>query len=197
MTIADLKAVIQGDTNVSPPLQTLFYKNRQLLDDSKTLRQCEIEEDAMLGMLVEDAHGGAQIRGPGQLRPGSHAARDQANRGRTRHPDPEVIRLQALGAPEVLANIRSQNPELADAASDPARFRYVWHEMLRQQQNVEAQKQRELALLNADPFDVDAQVKIEEMIREDRVMENVQNAIDYAPEGETHSLPLYPVRPTD
>lgn len=183
MTIADLKAVIQGDTNVSPPLQTLFHNNVQLLDDSKTLEQCHIQEDAMLGMLVSNTAGSEGGTGPGRAGQSSQPDQAESARGRGRDPDPEMIRLQALGDPRILAHIRGQNPTLANAVSDPVRFRQIWESIGQQQRDMDAQKQRELALLNADPFNVEAQAKIEEIIREERVMENVQNAMDYAPEG--------------
>lgn len=186
MTIADLKALIQGDTNVEPPLQTLYYNSVQLLDDSKTLEQCQIQEDAMLGMLVKQTGGEAPsashrpFRG-GQQQPDRRPpAREEEQVAA--NTDVETIRLQALGSPQILASIRSQNPELADAVPDPFRFQEVWHNMQRRVHDTDAEKQRELALLNADPFNEETQKKIEEIIREERVMENIQNALDYSPE---------------
>jgi DNA damage-inducible protein 1 len=46
----------------------------------------------------------------------------------------------------------------------------------------EMEKQREIAHLNADPFDVEAQRKIEEAIRLQAVMENMEHAWEYTPE---------------
>lgn len=185
ITIADLKAVIQGDTNVDPPLQTLFHNNVQLLDDSKTLEQCQIQEDAMLGMLVEQTEDEAPSASHGRSRGGQPPDRAHPARGREPQADVETIRLQALGDQKVLATIRSQNPELADAVPDQLRFHQIWQNMQRHQRDSEAEKQRELALLNADPFNEETQKKIEEIIREERVMENVQNAVVYNPEGPT------------
>lgn len=192
ITIADLKAVIQGDTNVDPLLQTLFHNSVQLLDDSKTLEQCQIQEDAMLGMLVRPTEGDASSASHGRSRGGQPPDRAPPARGREPQADVETIRLQALGDQKILATIRSQNPELADAVPDQRRFHQVWHDMHRHQRDTEAKKQRELALLNADPFNEETQKKIEEIIREERVMENVQNAVVYNPEGPTVPFSISP-----
>ena len=193
MTIADLKAVIQSDTKVPSSLQALLYNNRELLDDSKTLEQYGIRQDAMLGMEIKNAEGRAERSDRGRAEPASQVDRAEAAR---RDPDPEVIRLQALGNPQILAQIRGQNPTLANAVPDPNRFREVWESIERKQRDMNAEKQRELALLNADPFNVEAQAKIEEIIREERVMENVQNAMDYAPEGRSIRFPSSGSSPT-
>lgn len=199
ITIADLKAVIQGDTNVEPPLQTLFHNNVQLLDDSKTLEQCQIQEDAMLGMLVEHTEGDAPSASHGRSRAGQPPGdRGPPARGREPSADVEMIRLQALGDQKILATLRGQRPELADAVADPLRFHRVWQGMIRHQRDSDTEKQREMALLNADPFNEETQKKIEEIIREERVMENVQNAIDHTPEGPLLPFSISPhrTRPT-
>ena len=45
------------------------------------------------------------------------------------------------------------------------------------------ERQHEISRLNADPFDVEAQRKIEEAIRQQAVMENLEHALEYAPES--------------
>lgn len=191
ITIADLKAVIQGDTNVEPPLQTLFHNNVQLLDDSKTLEQCQIQEDAMLGMLVEQTDEEAPSASHGQSSRGGQRP-DRSQPARAIEANVETLRLQALGTPQVLASIRANKPELADAVTDPLRFQQIWQSLQRHQRDSEAENQRELALLNADPFNEETQKKIEEIIRTERVMENVQNAVIYNPEGPIVPLSISP-----
>jgi DNA damage-inducible protein 1 len=58
------------------------------------------------------------------------------------------------------------------------------------QEEAETQKQHERNLLNADPYDVDAQKRIEEAIRQEAVMENLNHALEYSPEffGRVHML---------
>lgn len=189
MTVADLKAVIHGETNVPPSLQRLFHNGQQLLDDAKTIEQCQIQEQDMLEMLARSPQGlNHEGLRQGQGRVDPRSSRSSTAQSGSPQMDPETIREQALKDPRVLAQIRSSQPELADAVSDSARFREVLQESQRRQMEAEARKMEELARLNADPFDVDAQRKIEEMIRQERVMENLQEAMDHTPEGMSFRL---------
>ena len=186
MTIADLKAVIQSDTNVPAEAQAIYYNGRELRDEKKTLNESQIKPNDMLQMFARNV----QVTASQEQRPAQEQARDpaQAAHGQGSRPpavgaDPEMIRLQALADADILARVRSRAPELAEAVSDPARFREEWDRMQQQSNDREAAKQREIALLNEDPFNVEAQAKIEEMIRQQAVEENLQNALDYNPEG--------------
>lgn len=76
------------------------------------------------------------------------------------------------------------NPDLADAAqNDPSRFRELLHQLQSMQESARLQREREMALLQADPFDVEAQQKIEEAIRHERVLENMEQAMESMPES--------------
>ena len=75
-------------------------------------------------------------------------------------------------------------PELAEAArNDPARFSRLLKHIRQRYQEIENERQREMALLDADPFNVEAQRKIEDTIRQQAVMENMEHALEYSPEA--------------
>ena len=198
MTTADLKAVIQSDTNIPQARQVLYYNGQHLTDDTKTLGQIRLKEGDMLAMLVQAPSAQGPSRRAGQTQAAGTPQTGQAQAGRSgavtsqrerQRAGPEELRLQALGEPRVLDQLRRQVPELADAVHDPQRFQRMWEDLARNQEEAERAKQREMALLNEDPFNVEAQAKIEEIIRQEAVMENLQHAMDYNPEG-TQAQPL-------
>ena len=63
--------------------------------------------------------------------------------------------------------------------------------MLQQQRTQIAPGAVDADLVNSDPFDVEAQKRIEEAIRQDRVLENLEHAIEYNPESFANVPMLY------
>lgn len=168
--------------------QKLYHNGLELVND-KTLEQCDLPPgDAFLGLQVRNPQPSSSwstrpptgAHGTGR-EPAGPSRRPQPGRGA---PDAEMLRLQALGSPAALAQIRSQAPALADSIHDPARFGQMFQQMVQQQQDAEAGKDRNIALLNADPFNVEAQKQIEDYIRQDQVMKNMETAMEYHPEGD-------------
>ena len=75
-------------------------------------------------------------------------------------------------------------PEIAAAAqNDPARFAELLRQTRARQLDAELAQQREIETLNADPFDIEAQRRIEEAIRQQAVLENMEHAMEYSPES--------------
>ncbi|KAF9266200.1 hypothetical protein L218DRAFT_101107 [Marasmius fiardii PR-910] len=104
--------------------------------------------------------------------------------GRPLNHDSEMMRLQLLGDPNLMNDLRRTQPELAEAAqNNPTRFAELLRQMRTRQDDAELARQREIERLNADPFDVEAQRRIEEAIRQEAVMENLEHAIEYSPES--------------
>lgn len=138
------------------------------------MEQLQIGDGELLAIHVREVTSG-------QL--SDHTRIPQARDGRQRYPDPETIRLHLLGNPIAREQAITQRPELADVLDSPERFVSMLRQISEQERQDQARRHQQIAQLNADPFDVEAQAKIEEIIREERVQENLQNAIEHNPEG--------------
>lgn len=112
-------------------------------------------------------------------------AQQQQQRGSTSDDQAETMRLGVLGNPAQLADMRERFPNLAAVINDSNRFREAWQEMLNADQSREREKQEQIRLLNEDPFNIEAQRKIEEIIRQNSVQDNLQFAYEHNPEGKS------------
>ena len=178
---------MQSETDFPVRSQQLYLNGRPLNTDTQTLEEAGINDGEMLAMLIRKPGTGAQGqggRGTGRAGNTAGGGADGRRRGDVNQEELETVRLRVLGDPAAIANLNEQNPELASALNDPARFRDLFLAMRRQEDERERERQNQIALLNEDPFNVEAQRKIEEMIRQDRVIENLQHAYENNPEGE-------------
>lgn len=97
----------------------------------------------------------------------------------------EELRQRYLSSPNDLANLRYQLPYLADAINDPNLWKER-HEGLRRQRKEEDEEQaRDMALIEADEFDVEAQRRIAERIKREQINANYQYAREHHPEGQS------------
>ncbi|KAI3528570.1 DNA damage-inducible protein 1 [Colletotrichum filicis] len=175
MPMSTLREAIQAETNIAPTSQHLYHNGRLIQDDTQTMEQLQIADGEMLALHVRDMQGTTGL--PDQSR------RAPQQRRRPGGQDPELIRLQILGDPNLRAEATRQQPQLAAVLDDPQRFAQLFNQSYDREQREREERQRQIARLNEDPFDIEAQQKIEEMIRQERVMENLQNAMEHNPEG--------------
>jgi DNA damage-inducible protein 1 len=187
MTIAALRSTIQGESGIVPIAQHLYHNGRLINDDSKTMEQLQIGDGEMLALHIRDMQGNTGVPDNGR-RAGATVGAQQRRRPDMQQ-DPELIRLQILGNPALRAEAQRQQPELAAALEDPQRFAQIFNQSYDRERREREERQRQIERLNADPFDIEAQAKIEEMIRQERVMENLQNAMEHNPEGRTTAEP--------
>ncbi|XP_013861675.1 protein DDI1 homolog 2 isoform X2 [Austrofundulus limnaeus] len=104
--------------------------------------------------------------------------------------NPALLQQMLLSNPHELSLLKERNPPLAEAllSGDLERFTKV---LLEQQQDRAKREQERIRLLTADPFDLEAQAKIEEEIRQNNVEENMTIAMEEAPESFGQVVMLY------
>ncbi|KAJ3841873.1 aspartyl protease-domain-containing protein [Lentinula raphanica] len=176
MDLETVMVLLEAECGIPIAEQSISYQNNDLTSSpssqKKTLRQLNVSDSAMLSLRRK-----AMIAPSGQY---------------VDH-DSETMRLQLLGSSELMSQLDQHQPEIANAArTNPARFA----ELLRQtrtsqHQAAEMEAQQELSLMNADPFDVEAQRKIEERIRQQAVLDNMAHALEWSPESFGRVTMLY------
>jgi DNA damage-inducible protein 1 len=80
---------------------------------------------------------------------------------------------------------------MAASLNDPSSFRQMLANFGNRQQSTALSRQHNESLLNADPYDIEAQRRIEEAIRQEAVEESFQNAMEYSPESFGRVIMLY------
>lgn len=199
-----LKAVLEAESGVPANQQRLLLNGKPLATSGgggaggasspPTLSSAGLSDGDMLMLLPPDSPGAGGAGGaPGR----AAAARANANGG----PDAAAREALALGpdgkalrpaafiqaaksSPQLLAQLERTFPPLAEAvrSEDPAALQTALGR-LRALQEEDLQRQRaEDALLEADPFDAEAQKKIEALIRRKNVEESYEQAMEHAPE---------------
>ncbi|XP_049748999.1 protein DDI1 homolog 1 [Elephas maximus indicus] len=103
---------------------------------------------------------------------------------------PALIRSMLLSNPHDLSLLKERNPRLAEAllSGNLETFSQV---LMEQQREKALREQERLRLYSADPFDLEAQAKIEEEIRQQNIEENMNIAIEEAPESFAQVVMLY------
>ncbi|KAG8993034.1 DNA damage-inducible protein 1 [Tulasnella sp. JGI-2019a] len=163
MELENIMALLEADSEYRVEEQSISYEGRELSDPKATLASFGINGDEAMLLLRKKV----------------------TVAGRTTELDPEMMRLQFLGNPQLMQELRNTNPELADAVTnnDPQRFNQLLAEA--------GLERRQIAEIERDPYNLEAQKKIEEAIRMQSVMENLQNAMEHSPESFGRVIMLY------
>ena len=216
--------------------QSLSYEGRDLNNPKATMAQCGVGEKSML-LLRRKVHVPGTSRCvrilSASLVWGGLGAMKGVLRGcRAVEQDAEMMRLQILGDPQLMGQLRQVSPsspfptvyptfrpwihslyslcscsfcsllflcfcpcpcpctgnaqtapEILDAAQhNPARFADLIRQTRQRHMDAQSDADRERMLLEADPFSLDAQRKIEEAIQQQAVLDNLEHALEYSPE---------------
>ncbi|KAI9317292.1 hypothetical protein BX666DRAFT_169923 [Dichotomocladium elegans] len=94
------------------------------------------------------------------------------------------MRQHVLRDPRLLQQLANTNPELARAAlHDPARFSAMVQQLEASRRQAEQQRMEMTAGHSDDPFDIEAQKRIEDAIRQENIAANLEAAMEYNPES--------------
>ncbi|KAG6861967.1 hypothetical protein C0995_009151 [Termitomyces sp. Mi166 len=165
MELENLMALLEAECGIPVPEQSIWFENKELNEPKRTMQELGVSNNAVLLLRkVSDPAGQADAR------------------------EIEMARLQFLGDPQLMSQLREAQPAIAEAAvNNPQQFA----ELFQQWQAMRQARERELAMLEADPYNPEAQRKIEEIIRQQAVLENREHALEYSPESFGRVTMLY------
>jgi DNA damage-inducible protein 1 len=177
---------VEAECGIPPEAQTLLHNGQPLADLKKTLADYNVREHDIILVVANQTSAQQPIRSVQQQR-GQFGTSPLANDW------VEQLRQQMLSDPQLQRQISVQNPALLAAAqsADPSQFRRLIEQVAAQQRQQQLTQRQELERLHADPFDVESQQKIAEMIRMQRVQENMEAAMEHNPEAFGRVIMLY------
>ncbi|KAI1317995.1 DNA damage-inducible protein 1 [Mortierella claussenii] len=205
MELENIKALLEADCNIPSDEQVLIHNNIELQDPKSTLEANNVGPDDILTLQrrtkkqrtnIAAIDGGGSGSGSGVgvgSRPGGPSVHPgQIAQGGGDPHNAEQIRQHVISNPSMLRQLRETQPELAAAAqNDPNRFHEMIRELDVQRRSAEMARLQEINQLNADPFDMEAQRRIEEAIRLENVAANMEAAMEYNPESFGRVTMLY------
>jgi DNA damage-inducible protein 1 len=175
--VANLKAIIEAETDLPGATQALVFNGRELVDAS-TLASSGVKDGDLIMVLTRPPPGSMN---PAALHPDGSAV------------DPGAFQTHLKNDAHLMQQLRSGNPALHAAVlnPDPAPMQALLRDAHRARAEAEARRNAEIDLLNADPFDLEAQRKIEEAIRLQNVDANYETAMETTPEAFGSVIMLY------
>ncbi|XP_059469573.1 protein DDI1 homolog 2 isoform X2 [Neocloeon triangulifer] len=205
LELENLKAFCEVESGVPAHEIQLSFNGMPLTDNKKTLKEYGIKEGDMLilqqisertpSQRPSTASGGAAPAGglsmpmfdfsniqiPSNVASTSRQPSGAAGQMGLSSDDPAVIREMLLADPSALSMLKQNNPRLADALTSGSLEKFA--QVLKEQQEAKAERERlRLRMLNADPFDAEAQRLIADEIRQKNIEANMEAAMEYNPE---------------
>ncbi|XP_042336182.1 protein DDI1 homolog 2 isoform X2 [Sceloporus undulatus] len=215
--LQNFRALCELESGIPAAQSQIVYAERPLTDNHRSLASYGLKDgDVVILQQVENAETRPPAPFPGLPRidfssiavPGSSSAPPTqlppqppaTPRPRPSPPElpstpqgldnPALLRDMLLANPHELSLLKERNPPLAEAllSGDLEKFTRV---LVEQQQDRARREQERIRLFSADPFDLEAQAKIEEDIRQQNIEENMTIAMEEAPESFGQVVMLY------
>ncbi|CAK9436742.1 uncharacterized protein LODBEIA_P12640 [Lodderomyces beijingensis] len=184
LELDDFKAYLQAETGVEPQDQIIIFNSKTLVANA-TLKQLGINDNDLLTLSKKTPRPQPQTQtSSSQAPPPSQQSSFNPTAGQINNRI-EMVRLQILSDPHTLENLRLTQPSLHNAINDPAKFRELMEEQVREEQRQSSSTQAELMRLQQDPDNPENQARILELIQQEAIEENMKLAWDISPESFT------------
>lgn len=178
LTVGDFKSVVESETSFPAASQSIYHNGNPIRNNDQDLQAAGISDGDMIAVVISSPS--RQRAAPSSSSAAASAAMPAApDEGRI-----DELRVSIRDDPDQMAALQAKNPGLAAAVGDPARFRAAWAESMEKLGREKAEREREIRLLNQDPFNSDAQRRIQDIIRREKIQENLQYALENNPAGE-------------
>lgn len=173
--VENLKAILEAETGMPQADQQVLFNGRELQNNA-VLGQSGVKDGDLL-MLLKKATGG----NPFAMNPDGSAV------------DPAAFQRQVRSDAHTMQQLMQSSPEMAQAilAPDTSALQNLLRRQAAAKHEAEMKAKMEIDALNADPFDLEAQKKIEESIRQKNVDENFEVAMETTPEAFGSVIMLY------
>ncbi|KAH0997770.1 hypothetical protein GBA52_021634 [Prunus armeniaca] len=177
-TVENVKALLEVETRVLLQQQQLLYNGREMRNSEKLSALGVKDEDLI--MMVSNAAPSASANAL-SFNPDGSAV------------NPGAFQQHIKNDSNLIAQLFQSDPDLAQVilGNDLNRLQELLRQRHRQKSELRRQQDEELALHYADPFDVEAQKKIEAAIRQKGIDENWAAALEHNPEAFARVVMLY------
>nr|DAD23807.1 TPA_asm: hypothetical protein HUJ06_025270 [Nelumbo nucifera] len=177
-SVENVKALLEVETRVSLQQQQLLFNGSEIRNSDR-LSSLGVRDGDLVMMI-------------------SRASSSMPGNDLSFNPDgsavnPGAFQQHVRRDSNMMAQLLQTDPELAQAllGNDLNRLQNLLRERHQQRSDLRRRQEEELALMYADPFDVEAQKKIEAAIRQKGIDENWAAALEYNPEAFARVVMLY------
>ncbi|KAK8591681.1 hypothetical protein V6N13_031717 [Hibiscus sabdariffa] len=177
-SVENLKALLEVETMVPLQQQQLLFNGREM-NNSEKLSALGVKDDDLV-MMVSGAVSRASDNEL-SFNPDGSAV------------NPAAFQQQIRRDSNLIGQLFQTDPELAQAVvgNDLNKLQEILRARHQRRFELRRQEEEEIALLQADPFDVEAQKKIEAAIRQKGIDENWAAALEHNPEAFARVVMLY------